>query len=253
MIGLPCSSMNRTQKSLRPGPLMTAPRMTLRPLLSVSRGETQSSITIRRSPERSTASLPLSHHMDAELEPTAMRTFFSSRGAVDDGDGPEDDAVGRLVQAVGEAEELDVETGGVEGVPRELLAGHRHRVAVARNHGHLPGEVLRGERTPDVAVGEHGVGAVRLGDGLEQQPAPQEALDVRRPGHARRRREVGRDRPRGIVRRRWPGSHPAVRSPGRRRLAWQLEARQVPRRTRRETHRQPGRRMRGCGPCGRGS
>jgi hypothetical protein len=41
-----------------PGPLMTAPRVTFRPLLSVSRLDTQSAIFMRRSVNRSTASVP---------------------------------------------------------------------------------------------------------------------------------------------------------------------------------------------------
>ena len=78
--GCPFSSMKRTQKSLIPGPLMTAPRKILRPFFRVRRGEVQSSFTIRRSPERITASSPLSHHMEAELEPTARRTLSICSG-----------------------------------------------------------------------------------------------------------------------------------------------------------------------------
>src|SRR5665213_1369723 len=37
LIGAPFSSIKRTQKSLKPGPLITAPRITFLPLLSVSR------------------------------------------------------------------------------------------------------------------------------------------------------------------------------------------------------------------------
>src|ERR1017187_5203050 len=80
LTGLPFSSTKRTQKSLRPGPLMTAPRRTFFPLWSVSGLETTSSITMRRSLKRSTTSLPFSHHMEALFEPTATRTSFLSRG-----------------------------------------------------------------------------------------------------------------------------------------------------------------------------
>ena len=57
---------------------MTAPQMTLRPFLRVRRWEAQSSMTRRRSPDRMTASSPLTHHMEAELEPTARRTLGMS-------------------------------------------------------------------------------------------------------------------------------------------------------------------------------
>src|SRR5690348_974602 len=80
LTGFPFSSRKRTQKSLIPGPLITAPLIIFFPLLSVKRLETQSSITMRRSPERITASFPFSHHMDAELEPTAILTLLISAG-----------------------------------------------------------------------------------------------------------------------------------------------------------------------------
>src|ERR1017187_2942154 len=79
LTGAPFSSIKRTQKSLRPGPFTTAPRRMLRPLSRVSRLDTQSSIFMRRSVKRSTASLPLSHHIEAAFEPTAKRTFCISR------------------------------------------------------------------------------------------------------------------------------------------------------------------------------
>ena len=80
LTGVPFSLRKRTQKSLIPGPLMMAPRMMFLPFFKVSRRERQSSLTIRRSPERITASSPFSHHMDAELEPTDIRMFSMSSG-----------------------------------------------------------------------------------------------------------------------------------------------------------------------------
>jgi hypothetical protein len=56
LTGLPLASMNLTQKSLMPGPLMIAPRRIFLPLCNVSRGDTPSSFTIRLSPERSAGS-----------------------------------------------------------------------------------------------------------------------------------------------------------------------------------------------------
>src|ERR1035441_6441484 len=78
--------------------------------------------------------------------------------AVDDGDGPEDDAVSLLVQAIGEAKKLDVEIGRVKSMPREFPVANLHLVAVVRNDGELVGEVLGIKSVPDVAVGKHGVG-----------------------------------------------------------------------------------------------
>src|SRR5574344_1995069 len=80
--GCPFSSKKRRQKSLIPGPLITAPLTMFFPCFRVRRPETQSSATIRLSPERITASSPLSHHIDAEFEPTAILTFFISVGAL---------------------------------------------------------------------------------------------------------------------------------------------------------------------------
>src|SRR5690606_13136574 len=79
-IGCPLASSSRRQKSLRPGPLMIAPWITLRPLRRVSRSDSTSSITIRRSSNSSAATSPLSHQREAELEPTARRTSVTSRG-----------------------------------------------------------------------------------------------------------------------------------------------------------------------------
>src|SRR5574344_1242394 len=76
--GLPFSSINLTQKSLIPGPLITAPRRMFTPFFSVMRCDIQSSATIRRSPERMRVSSPLSHHIEAELEPTERRTPWMS-------------------------------------------------------------------------------------------------------------------------------------------------------------------------------
>ena len=42
--------------------------------------ETQSSITMRRSPERMTASLPLTHQTEAAFDPIAMRIEVAPRG-----------------------------------------------------------------------------------------------------------------------------------------------------------------------------
>ena len=100
--------------------------------------------------------------------------------AVDDCDGPEEDAVGRLVQSIGKAKKLDVEIGGIQGVPCEFLTGNRHFVAVAWNDSELVWEVLRIHGVPNIGVGKHGIGAVRLGDRLEKQPALEETVLVRR-------------------------------------------------------------------------
>src|SRR5690606_23347943 len=79
-IGCPSSSRKRTQKSLSPGPLITAPRRTLRPSWRVRRSDSTSSITILRSSNSSATTSPFNHHRDAELEPTASRTSRISRG-----------------------------------------------------------------------------------------------------------------------------------------------------------------------------
>jgi hypothetical protein len=78
--------------------------------------------------------------------------YFSR--AIDDGNGPEQDAILRFVQAIGEAKELDVPRGRVQGMPCEFHIFNRHFVAVMRNHGELVGKVLGRDNFPDVAFGK---------------------------------------------------------------------------------------------------
>ena len=80
LTGAPFSSRRRIQKSLIPGPLITAPRIIFFPFFKVSRLDRQSSFTIRRSPDKMTTSSPFSHHMEAEFEPTDILTFGMSSG-----------------------------------------------------------------------------------------------------------------------------------------------------------------------------
>src|ERR1035438_968349 len=121
--------------------------------------------------------------------------------AVDDGNGPEDDAISLLVQAIGEAKKLDIEIGRIESMPCEFLVANLHFVAVARNDHELVGEVLGIKGVPDVGAGKHGVGAGGIVDRFEKQPALEEAFGVRRLGGRGSRLEVRRDAARSIVRR----------------------------------------------------
>ena len=59
---------------------MMAARMTLRPLRSVRRRETPSSITLWRSSLSAITGSSLSHQREAAFEPMARRTFCISRG-----------------------------------------------------------------------------------------------------------------------------------------------------------------------------
>ena len=77
--GSPFSSRKRAQKSLMPGPFITATRSMFLPFLRVRRLDAQSSWTIRLSPDISSTSSPLSHHMEAELDPAESLTFSMSR------------------------------------------------------------------------------------------------------------------------------------------------------------------------------
>ena len=221
LTGLPFSSMNLTQKSLIPGPLITAPRRMFLPFLRVMRLETQSSITIRRSPERITASSSLSHHIEAELEPTARRTLGMScsqlRNCV------EDNAVAGLVVAGCKTVEFYIEEFAVVGVPYEgLLCGHGvgefeshrrtltvkfylrlfedcrlHFLAVFGDCLELVGVVLLGELFADVTVHKHCVATVWASDGVEQQPTSDEAVFVGAGGRLGRRYKIVVDARRG--------------------------------------------------------
>ena len=161
---------------------MTAPRMTLRPFFSVTGLETH--VVHHHAPvvEQVGNVLAVEPPHRRRIGPDGQADVLHLARAVDDGHGPEDHAVGRLVQAVGEAKQLDVEVAGIERVPSEFLAGHGHLVAAVRNDGELVREILRVERLPHIGSGENGIGAVRLVDRLEKQPALQEAVGVRRFG-----------------------------------------------------------------------
>src|SRR4029453_7746328 len=82
LIGRSFSSRNRAQKSVAPPALTIAARITFAPCFRVSRFDTPSSMTAWRSLYSGVASLPLTHHTDAALEPIARRTPLISRGAL---------------------------------------------------------------------------------------------------------------------------------------------------------------------------
>src|ERR1035438_2689590 len=84
--------------------------------------------------------------------------------AVDDGDGPEDDAVSLLVQAIGEAKKLDVEIGRVKSMPREFPVANLHLVAVAsRTGGHLRVPAHRARRAGSILRWPHRVSVLEPG------------------------------------------------------------------------------------------
>jgi len=95
---------------------------------------------------------------------------FDLTRAVDYSNGPEDNSVRGLIKAVCEAEDFGVECGGIKSMPRKLLPGHRHLVAIMRNHGELVRKILSVERCPDIAISQNIIATVRLYDGLKQQP-----------------------------------------------------------------------------------
>ena len=66
---------------------------------------------------------------------------------------------------------------------RLVFDGHFDLVAVfGEDVAELAFEILFAENLADVAVGKHGVGTVRFADRLEQEPAAEEALGIRRRG-----------------------------------------------------------------------
>ena len=139
--------------------------------------------------------------------------------ALHDGVGLEDGAVALVVKTGGKAEELDVEEFAIECIPGErgLLENrlgrgglHRrsaggevdgglfldhdfHLLPVLREGGEHAFIRLGGESVADVAVGEDGVGAVGLADGLQEQPSPDEALGIRGGGFVGCRSEIARE------------------------------------------------------------
>ena len=72
-----------------------------------------------------------------------------------------------LVQSIRKAKKLDVEIGGIQCMPCKFLTGNGYFVPVAWNDGELIWEVLRIHGVPNVGVGKHSIGAVRLVDRLE--------------------------------------------------------------------------------------
>lgn len=83
-------------------------------------------------------------------------------------------------------------------MPGEPDAVRGYHVAVRRNHGELAREEFGIKNVPDIAVGEHGIAAVRLDDRLEKQPAPEKAVRVRRQCAGRCGREIRRQAADGV-------------------------------------------------------
>src|ERR1017187_4673358 len=84
-------------------------------------------------------------------------------------------------------------------MPHEFLLAGFDFVAIVRNYRELVGEVFVIQGVPHVGVGKHRVRAARLVDRIEEQPALEGAVGVRRSGGRRSRCEIRRKRPRGIA------------------------------------------------------
>ena len=100
-------------------------------------------------------------------------------------------------QAGGEAVQLDIPALAVVAVPGEPgLLVEPDLLPVLRDDGHLLREIEFREFRVEIAVVEDGVGAdLRLGDGLQQGPAADEAVGIgRRRGRGRRSEIILQDR-----------------------------------------------------------
>jgi hypothetical protein len=64
-------------------------------------------------------------------------------------------------------------------MPSEFLTGNGYFVSVAWNYGELVWEILRIHGVPNICVRKRGIGAVRLVNRFEKQPALKETILVR--------------------------------------------------------------------------